>query len=80
MDTQTLVLVVAIGALWLSVTCGCVALYLFLVRGRAGGRACCPGGSCRFQWFTVSPVSTGVTQSTERRLGGASVLKKVLRG
>jgi len=37
MDTQTLVLVVAIGALWLSFTCGCVALYLFLVRGRAGG-------------------------------------------
>jgi len=37
MDTQTLVLVVAIGALWLSFTCGCVALYLFLVRGRAEG-------------------------------------------
>lgn len=35
MDTQTLVLVVAIGALWLSVTCGCVAVYLFLARGRA---------------------------------------------
>ena len=35
MDTQTLVLVMAIGALWLSVTCGCVAVYLFLARGRA---------------------------------------------
>ncbi|WP_394427081.1 hypothetical protein [Vreelandella stevensii] len=32
MDTQTLVLVVAIGALWLSVTCGCVAGYMMLVR------------------------------------------------
>ncbi|WP_144980493.1 hypothetical protein [Halomonas sp. C22] len=32
MDTQTLVLVVAIGALWLSVTCGCVAGYMMLAR------------------------------------------------
>lgn len=32
MDTQTLVLVVAIGALWLSVTCGCVAGYMILAR------------------------------------------------
>lgn len=32
MDTQTLVLVVAISALWLSVTCGCVAGYMMLVR------------------------------------------------
>lgn len=32
MDTQTLVLVVAISALWLSVTCGCVAGYMLLVR------------------------------------------------
>ena len=36
MDTQTLLLVLAIGAIWLSVTCGCVALYLFLVRGKVG--------------------------------------------
>ncbi|MDM7483521.1 MAG: hypothetical protein P3W96_016180 [Halomonas sp.] len=32
MDTQTLVLVVAISALWLSVTCGCVAGYMMLAR------------------------------------------------
>lgn len=32
MDTQTLVLVVAICALWLSVTCGCVAVYLVLTK------------------------------------------------
>ncbi len=32
MDTQTLVLVVAIGALWLSFTCGCVAGYMMLAR------------------------------------------------
>ncbi|XQU08280.1 hypothetical protein P4544_17725 [Halomonas sp. LY9] len=43
MDTQTLVLVVAIGALWLSVTCGCVALYLFLIRGRASAMPLAPG-------------------------------------
>ena len=36
METQTLLLVLAIGAIWLSVTCGCVALYLFLVRGKVG--------------------------------------------
>lgn len=36
MDTQTLLLVLAIVAIWLSVTCGCVALYLFLVRGKVG--------------------------------------------
>lgn len=45
MDTQTLVLVVAIGALWLSVTCGCVVLYLFLIRGRAGAMPLAPGAA-----------------------------------
>ena len=32
MDTPTLLLVAAIGALWMSITCGCIAIYLLLSR------------------------------------------------
>nr|WP_298966558.1 hypothetical protein [uncultured Halomonas sp.] len=73
MDTSTIVLVAAICALWMSITCGCIAIYLLLSRQ---GWTFAPNGANTSKRATAPTPETPILLNKEHASWQVTVLFK----